>query len=391
MSSVEMSDKAMKKLLFVNISLYNGGAEKSLVNLLNEIPVGLYEIDLMLFRPEGMFIKQVPNHVNIVDTPKELKRLYSFSFMKLIATIISRIFSSNGADAAGFRWKYFYSRIVKQMSKEYDVAIAYMSGEATYFIDEKVNAKRKLTWVHNDYKQAGFSDKYDREHFRNMDAVVTISDACLDVLNDVFPELSNKTYNIANITSSALTRKRADEFEPLEYSDDEKTLLSIGRLNEQKGFDMAIRAAALLKERGIQVKWYVIGDGSLKKELTSQIKKYGVEDCFRLLGTRENPYPYIKHCTVFVQTSRYEGKSVVLDEAKILAKPIVVTAYPTVNDQIKNDLEGIVVPISAEGIADGIQKMLADDDLRNGFQKYLAGREYGNQHVVKSYCELFEQ
>lgn len=388
----------MKKILFVNISLYNGGAEKSLVNLLNELPVDCYEIDLLLFRPEGMFLKQVPKHVNILETPKVLSGFYGpltkggvFSLVKVIATFISRVITSNGAEAAGVRWKYIYSNMVHKLPKKYDVAIAYMSGEATYFINEKVDAERKLTWVHNDYKKAGFSEKYDRMHFNKMDAVVTISEECLNVLNEVFPEIRENTYNIANITSSTVTRMRADEFVPAEYSVNSPIILSIGRLSEQKGFDMAIRAAAILKQRELCFKWYVIGDGPLKSELVKQIQKYGVEDCFQLLGTKENPYPYIKNCTVFVQSSRYEGKSVVLDEAKILAKPIVVTKYPTVGDQIEDRVEGMVVSMNPESIADGVQEMLMDVNLMQGYQEYLNKHEYGNQNDVKKYCELFEQ
>ena len=110
----------------------------------------------------------------------------------------------------------------------------------------------------------------------------------------------------------------------------------------------------------------------------------------QLLGSRENPYPYIKECDIFAQTSRYEGKSVVLDEAKILGKPIVVTKYPTVYDQIHNDDEGKIVEMNPQGIAEGISKLIIDKDRRIRMQKYLKSKEYGNQEEIKKYIDIIE-
>ena len=153
---------------------------------------------------------------------------------------------------------------------------------------------------------------------------------------------------------------------------------------------MAIRAAKIMKEQKKVFKWFVIGTGELKEELTKQIQAADVADCFILLGARENPYPYIKNCTVFIQPSRYEGKSVVLDEAKILAVPIVATAYPTVGDQLQDKVEGMVVPMNPEGIARGLTAMLEDEQTRETYTNYLSGREYGNQDEIKKYMELMD-
>lgn len=112
-------------------------------------------------------------------------------------------------------------------------------------------------------------------------------------------------------------------------------LLSIGRLSRQKGFDYAIDAAALLKKAGYRFKWYVLGIGGLQEELETRIQEKGVDDCFKLLGNRENPYPYIKNCTIVVQSSRFEGKSVVLDEAKILAKPLLSMDFVSIKTNRK--------------------------------------------------------
>ena len=388
----------MKKLLFIALSLYNGGAEKSLVNLLNELSkYEGYNIDLLLFRQEGPFLKQLPDSVTLIKTPKLLEELYStkrkskiISIYRIYATVVSRILEKDKKNAYALRWEKFYSKKIDRLSTIYDVAIAYMGNEIMYFLDEKVQAKKKIAWVHNDYRKAGLPKKYDAPHFKHMDAVVTISDECLQILNEEFPEICSKTYNIANITSSEVTRRKAEEFNPTEFNNKGNIILSVGRLDKQKGFDFAIKVASILKRRNLRFEWYIIGDGTLRPQLEMQISDLDVSDCFFLLGAKENPYPYIKNCTIIAQTSRFEGKSVVLDEAKILCKPIVVTNYPTVHDQIVDGKEGMIVSTNAEDIADGIQKMLEKEELRNGFSKYLEVHEYGNQDEIQKYIDLIE-
>lgn len=388
----------MKKIIFVMQSLYNGGAERSLVNLLNELPKDKFDISLLLFKNEGMFLKQVPEYVHIIDTPESLKRLFSpvpkagkYAIVKLYGTMKSRSKEKNAPEQAAYRWRKYYSAQIPKLEEVFDIAVAYISGEVMYYVTEKIQAKSKYVWIHNDYKAAGHPKKYDYQYLKRMNGIVSISEKCVEIFEEEFPDLKDKAYYIPNLTSSTVVKKRAEEFYPPEFKMDECVILSVGRLNKQKGFDLAIATARELKERGLLFKWYIIGTGELEESLKSEIIKKNVSDCFFFLGARENPYPYIKMSTIIVQPSRWEGKSVVLDEAKILCKPIVVTNYPTVHDQIKNGKEGMIVPMTAEGIADGIQKMLGNKELRNGYTEYLKVHEYGNQDEVQKYIDLFER
>lgn len=178
------------------------------------------------------------------------------------------------------------------------------------------------------------------------------------------------------------------DFYPVEYSGYNFKVLSVGRLSKQKGFDLAIEAARILKEKGFHFKWFIIGSGKLEKELKQKVLKFNIDDYIEFLGKRENPYPYILNCDILVQPSRYEGKSVVLDEAKILCKPIVVTNYPTVIDQI-NEKEGLVTEISADEIALGVEKMF-DENVRKRYSNYLNSREYGNQQDIELYYDVID-
>lgn len=375
-----------------------GGAERSLVNLLRELPSEEYQVDLLLFQKKGALLSQLPDWVRVLDTPVALNKLYapvrSAGMMlpvKLAGTAWARVMRRTKKSQAAFRWKYAYRRWIDPIPGCYDVAAAYGGGELLYLLGDRVTAKRKLAWIHNDYRTGKYSRDDDYPYLEKMDAIVSISEQCVQVLREEFPTLQSKMHCVENITSSALVRSLAGTKPPEEYRGCEFRLLSVGRLWPQKGFDMAVEAAAVLKEQGISFRWFVLGEGDMRGSLEKRIRELGLCDCFILLGTRENPYPYIRHCTVLVQPSRYEGKSVVLDEAKILGVPIVATAYPTVGDQIREEIEGLVAEMSPRGIANEIARMLQDDVLRETIHSFLWSREYGNQEEVYKYGKLLNK
>lgn len=388
----------MKKILFVIYSLGYGGAERSLVNLLQELPKDAYEIDLLLFRKQGAFLQQLPENVRVLDTPAELAGLYAPVFRagkqmvtKVTGTVCGKISRRKKKAAAAFRWKHFYGKKIQNLPGRYDVAVAYVGAEVMYFVRDKVRADRKVVWIHNDYRTAGYSKIDDAPYMADMDAIVSVSEECVEVLRQEFHEYRGKMRYIANITSSKVIRAQAELFQPEEYGGSACNILSVGRLWPQKGFDMAIEAAKILKDKGFEFRWFVVGDGYLRKNLQKQIRNAGLEEEFILLGTRNNPYPYIRNCTILAQTSRYEGKSVVLDEGKILCAPIVNTAYPTAADQILDGKEGLIVEMSPQGIADGIAELLTNPQRRSDFKQYLSEREYGNQQEVEKYCQVLDK
>ena len=381
-------------------SLRNGGAERSLVNLLQMLDYDRYDVDLVLFQEEGMFLKQLPKNVNLRHDCEELHVLFEKNVKKIIrskhfnlsikhvvTTVISKKKCGKGPQSAQYRWEHFYKKLIPQLSGHYDVAIAYLHREPTYFLVDKVNADKKIAWVHNDYSKIMQSRAMDQKYFSMIDKIVTISDLCVDALVQDFPMLKEKFVMLPNLTSSDVVKSMADEFYPSEYEKDGLCFVSIGRLNIQKGFDLAVKAAAILKKHGLHFRWYILGIGELKGELEKMIQQECVSDCFFLIGAKENPYPYMKNADVVVQTSRFEGKSVVLDEAKILGCPIVVTNYPTVYDQISSD-EGIITELTPEGIASGVEEMLSK---KAKFSEFLLSNDYGNQHEIQGYYKLIEE
>ena len=388
-----------KKILFVVMHLHMGGAERSLVNLLSEIDYSQYEVDLLLIKKEGNLIRQLSKEVHLLETPYELKAVYSNSIDGIrgvkyfiargMSVVCSNIWNKlHTCDVTAIRWNQFYKRLIPPLEKKYDVAVAYLTGPSMYYVADKVNTDKKIVFYHNDYfaSNAMPNRPTDLPYFEKFDLIPTISDQCKQSLEKAFPDMKEKFTVVPNITSTKLIRLRADQFYPEEYKGKKNVICSIGRLNEQKGFDLAIQAATSLKKSGVSFSWYIIGEGEERKKLQELITSNQLKDSFFLLGIRDNPYPYLKNADVVVQPSRYEGKSMVLDEAKILAKPIVATNYTTVRDQL-SDEEGLVVEMTPEEIADGLQRMLNDSKMRERFENYLQQRDYGNTDEMKKFYD----
>ena len=394
------------RLLFVMPHLTSGGAEKSFISLLHALPEGEFDSDVMVVNDGGLFYNSVPKRYNIIDAPLSLKialgsahgdfiknSLVTVKFKKFISNLLlhslGRFSEKSNLQFTWTIWKSF----VPTTETEYDVAISFMNGMTNYYVIDKVKAKRKLLWMHNDYSKNSSNSSKSFAHYyaSKADKVITISDLCVKSLQEAFPDLKNKFLCLENISSPKMIESMAAEFYPYEYSDKEKVcrILSIGRLTEQKGFDLAICSAAILKKRGFEFHWFIIGIGPLKDKLQQMISDYGLQDNVSLLGEKNNPYPYIKHCNLFLQTSRYEGKSIVVDEAKILNKTIIVTRYPSVEDNIQDGVSGIICDIQPNNIADAIIHTSKNEELQYKIIEYLKDNCNGNEVEINQYINLF--
>lgn len=388
-----------KKLLFVIPSLGAGGAEKSLVNLLNLIDAERYEVDLFLFSTSGLFIKQLPNFVKVLPKSRTMETFqmplgksvkqflikgnWIVAWNRLIFAQIQRRYKNNSL-AEQYSWRYF-SKAIKPLSKEYDAAIGFLEKSSIYFVVDKIKADKKIGFIHNDYNQLCLDKIFDCHYFKYLSHIATVSDACVAVLRKQFPEYNEKVCLIRNIVSAELIKSLASLENP---QINPNSIVSIGRLHSQKGFDLAVQAAAILKAKNISFHWYIIGEGSERPHLEALIQQYSLQDCFTLLGLRENPYPYIRQAEVFVQCSRYEGKSIALDEAKILAKPIVVTNFSTAKDQIENGVNGLIVEMNPEALSNGILRYFGDSIFREKIVSQLKSENNGTEQEIEKLYSL---
>lgn len=394
----------MKKILIVISCLGVGGGERSLINLLNEFDYMKYKVDLLTLNDSGLLSSQIPNKVNILTRDTKLNYLYNDFCIKDIfkkwalktalfrvkATLISRKREKNINRCKQYRWEHFYKNYLDNCNDKYDAVFAYMNDDAMYYVADKVISNNKIAWIHNDYYAMGYNAEMDRQYFPLFRKIVTISNECLRILQEIFPEFASKCIMIPNLTSEKLVKKKATEFYPEEFiSVNGLKLLSIGRLSKQKGYDLAIEAAKVLKNKGIDFRWFVLGEGELRRKLQTQIAKTGLEEYFILCGIKNNPYPYLSHCDIFVQTSRFEGKSVALDEAKIFCKPIVATKYSTVYDQL-DDKTGILVEMNGKAIAAGIYELITNCDKKQLIVRNVRKDNHDNINMISQYYALIE-
>ena len=369
------------RVLIIGMSLNVGGAEKSLVNFLNMIKHDEYETDLLLFQKKGAFINQIPSEINIlcereirvlfqtsIETLKmKGKRLKDFKLMLLryFITYIERKRWKQFDQIRLHRWLDYYSKYIPELKREYDLAIAFAGGETAYYMVDKVKANRKVYFFHSDYSEIEIDADLERKYVDRVNSIITISDVCKKSLDSLFPEKKDDIKVLNNLSSATLIWKLAKDYNPKEFQVTTGVirLVSVGRLNSIKGFDMAVEAAGILRRQGIRFRWVVVGEGEERQKLEKLIKENEVKENFILVGMKENPYPYILNADILVQTSRFEGKSVVLDEAKILGKPAIITNYNSAHDQVKDGFDGLIVEMYSQNIADGVIRCVSNPHM----------------------------
>lgn len=395
-----------KTILFVMNKLICGGAEKSLISLLETIDYTKYEVDLLLFKREGLFLDKVPKQVKLLEVPSGYKyfdmpirkAIIDSTKNKRIDIALSRILAGyifrsekNKARCEQRAWKYV-SKSMGKISKEYDAAIGYLEKAPIYYVIEKVNAKKKIGWVHTNYSNSGMDKNIDNIYFEKLDNIVTVSQECAKALEENFIDLVGKVKVIQNIISPRIIMKMSkDKLHDSLMNDKAYTkIVTVARLGFEKGIDIAIDCCKLLVDSGYKVKWFVLGDGTeIEKIKTLKlIKKNGLEGFFYLLGVKDNPYPYINESDIYVQPSRFEGKSIAIEEAKVLGKPIVVTNFSTAKDQIENNKNGLIVEMDSNSLAQGIKKLINSEELKNKLVLNLSEDQIGTEDEIAKLYKL---
>lgn len=395
----------MKKILISSFSMGIGGVERSLINMLENFDYDNYDLDLMLYKHEGEFMEFIPSKVNLLneidgynDFGVPIKNLIQKGKIslasarlraKFISTVIKKV--KHIEDIS-----YYQDQLSKKLSqpylnsldKKYDVAISYVWPHD--FIANKVKANKKIAWIHTDYSIIEIDRKYDLQIWNKFDYIISISKECTNSFLKVYPTLKDKIIYMENITSPEFIKKMAeDKIEEEIMNENYYKLATVARLSPAKGIDNAVKAMKILKDRGIDnIKWYVIGYGPEEDKIKMLIEDLDLKEQFILLGKKTNPYPYIKHCDLYVQPSRYEGKAVTITEAQILQKPILVTNYPTAKSQITNNVDGIITELSINGIADGIEQMINNKELTERLIKNTGKNNYSNSYELEKLYNL---
>lgn len=266
---------------------------------------------------------------------------------------------------------------------EYDLAISFLTPHN--IVLEKVKSKKKAVWIHTDYSRIDVNTNIELPIWSQFDHIVSISPDVTKAFVGRFPSLEPKIIEIENILSHEFVRERAEVVSEEEVSREMKkedgvtTLLSVGRFCEAKNYDNVPDICRRIIEAGCPVKWYLIGYGGDEPLIKRKIAEAGMENNVIILGKKANPYPYIKACDIYVQPSRYEGKSVTVREAQILYKPVVITDYATARSQVRDGLDGVIVPLDNGGCANGIVALIRDIDQQRNLLDFEYNNDFGNE------------
>ncbi|MCL6572369.1 MAG: glycosyltransferase [Bacillus sp. (in: Bacteria)] len=395
-----------KQLLFVTQYLHTGGIEKSLLTVLAEMDYNKYDVDLLLFDYSGVLFKKIPSQVNILpplfetfSTPlfqaaPELVKSGQYRLLvgKILAAALAKVSKGVGT---GARWAV-YRHILQKSKKHYDIAISYIDFFCNYYVTEKVNAEKKIVYNHMDYTYSQINGwpcpKLDKKSFSVSDYIITVAETSKTSLVSIFPEFSNKIHVIHNRVSPETVRsmsEEASEIQEFQYSKFFK-VVTVARLVDEKGVMLALEACGILVNLGFDIKWFLVGNGPMNKELEMKSKELKIDNYFILLGERENPYPFMKYCDVYVQPSKTEAHCVAVEEALALYRPIVVTNIPSFQHQIQNEETGILVDTSAEGIAGGIKQLINSNELRTKLTSNLMNSNERNQDELGKLYRLIE-
>lgn len=402
----QISDMRPKILIMMHY-MELGGAESALLGLLQSVDPERADVDVFIYSHRGELMRYIPK-----DCVRLLPEVTDYRLIE--RPIAECLLSGKWGIALGriaAKWTVgkspvpegkedirIFARIADCVEPflpnispdvEYDLAISFLIPHN--YVLKKVRAKKKMGWIHTDYSTVYVDVERELGVWGQLDWIASISEEVGKKFAGVFPTLADKIVPIENILNSSFIRDRAGEGSSFLCSDNDVVkLLTIGRFSYPKKMEDIPQICRLVREKGVKVKWYIIGYGNnqIEETVRTNARKEGVEDDVILLGKQDNPYPFIKSCDIYVQPSRYEGKSITVREAQILARPVVVTDYPTAASQVQTGVDGIIVPMDVQECADRLAEFIMDTERRDRIALYLREHDYGNENEIEKIYKM---
>ena len=403
----------MKKRIFISMHYMEiGGAESSLIGLLEALDPEMVDIDLFVFAHHGVFMSAIPDYVNLLPEDKGYAMMEEpitvvfkkghprIGMARLLAkwktNRFDKLHSCEENHSAGFTFiGNEVGKVIHNLYSlgEYDLAISY--NYPHNIVLDKVIAKKKIAWLHTDYRQICINAKQELHIWRRYDHIVSISAGVTEGFLTVSPSLKEKIFECENMLPKAYIERKA-ALGSISKKDGELMLCSIGRISNAKNYDNIPYMAAALKElfksqsaksKYKDFKWLIVGPGD-HSAIDALSDELGVRDNVIFMGPSDNPYPYIKGCDIYVHPSRYEGKSIVVREAQVLCKPVVITNYPTAKSQINNGVDGVICELDNKSVAKAIFDLASDVAKQNTIKSYLMTHDYAGVAEVEKIYKL---
>ena len=374
-----------QKILFVINTLGRAGAESALLSLLSVLDPSQYDISLYVIMAQGEMRAELPIYVKLCNPQFEDESVLTKAGRKKMTHTVFRIFFRNGHLISKSRYLFstaFSMCRSKKISADkllwrvmsdgsyrfgqtFDLAVAYLEGASTYYVADHVKAKKKAAFVHIDYESSGYTPAMDRDCYKKMDAIFTVSDEVRTHFLNCYPVYSDKTMVFHNIIDLKKIQKLASKGTGFEDQYDGLRILTVGRLTYQKAYDIAVEAMKLVKNAGCRARWYVLGEGDEHRMLERKIEHLGLTDDFLLLGAKENPYPYYANADLYVHATRFEGKSIAIQEAQTLGCAIVASECN--REQITDGEDGILCALDAAAVKEAVGFLIRNPDRRMAY------------------------
>lgn len=385
----------MKKLLFVINTLGRAGAETALMELMRRLDPKEYEMHLFVLLGQGEMIRQVPEHVKLLNRRYDDCSVLSREGKRHLRRNVLRALFARGAvfRTAPYLLRQFFSMLRRgriqpdkllwrtvacgapRFGEHYDLAVAYLEGGATYYVADFADADKKAAFLHVDYGRAGYNRSLDHGCYGKMDQIFTVSEEVRESFLLAYPECRERTAVFHNLLDQESIRAKAKL--PGGFSDDYAgmRILTVGRLTSQKSFEISVEAMKLLKEAGEHVRWYILGEGEKRGELEALIRRLNLTADFLLPGAVENPYPYMAQADLYVHATRFEGKSIAIQEAQTLGCAIIVSDCSGNREQVVQGVDGVLCELTPEALAGAIRELVHDAEKRERLGKAAASRQ----------------
>ena len=399
-----------KKVLFVINTLGQAGAEVALLELLRSMDPAEYDISLYVLMEQGELLSRIPEHVRLLnDRYEEVSVLGREGSGKMVSTVL-RALVTRGTIFR--RFPYLVSNLAamirrgriwpdkllwrvisdgaKRLEETFDLAVAYLEGGSAYYVADYVKARKKAAFIHIDYGQAGYTRKLDQDCYLRYDSIFTVSGEVKEHFLAAYPECGRRTEIFHNQMDQEEIKRRSREVGGFTDSYSGIRILTVGRLTYQKAYDYAITALKLLKEEGYPVKWYILGEGNQRTVLEKKIEEYSLQEDFLLPGAVANPYPYYAQTDIYVHATRFEGKSIAIQEAQILGCPIIASDCSGNREQIVNGADGLLCDLDPETIKESIAVLIKDEEKRKALGRAAADKNNSYKEDMQMLYALME-
>lgn len=371
-----------RQIAIVTRKMITGGVERALILMLREFNPAHVCVDLYLQELGGELFHEIPDWVNVIHMQTiNLRNVFFHPILSLKGANIKLKLKQGLPYVEQCR---LASKLYLPIWKHYDIAIAYHAPNTVpvFLVIDKINAERKILWLHGDMESNQGLTKDVGYYYCKYDKIFAVAKSIYDSFTKAYPEKKNCTEVFYNYIDLENIINKSNEIIPLHKCVD-FIILTVARLDKQKGIDLAINAADILDKNGFDFRWYVCGDGEERANLEKMIRERELDKKFILLGNQKNPYSYIKECDLYVQPSRHEGYCTTTNEARFLIKPVITTDVSGAREQFENGISGWIVPISAEAIAEQIAMCIANPERMNIIQDNLKERLFQNRERIE--------